>query len=360
MPKVSVLMPMYNSAKSVTYSIDAVLNQTLNDVEIVVVDDCSPDNEYELCKEKYKDDNRVILIKQETNQGPAAARNKALEIATGDYITYLDSDDGMIRDALENLYNTAIKYNADVVHTTGCYLPVHKPDVYDMMSVSEDFYIHKDKDKDPVSEITLLTDDLSDRVDNFILGKYNGNVWGKMFRRSFLIENKIEFANLKMSEDTIFALECLLKAKTYVLYPYKCILYRFIGDSLSRGTKTSGFMVKTLDAVFGGNIAINDRLNTIEYFNDNKEYRDKILNYINNVMDLYYTVPTYQTVGRDAILKDTKIDEIWDKYFGNQSTFIKMYFYDRLDKMEKIPDIAGASPTYEQCLELLKNNKVTG
>lgn len=357
MPKVSVLMPMYNSEKSVTFSIDAVLNQTLQDVEIIVVDDCSPDNEYELCREKYKNDDRVVLIKQEINQGPAAARNKALTVAKGDYITYLDSDDGMVKEALENLYNTAVKYNADVVHTTGCYLPVHKPDVYDMMSVPEDFYIHKDKDKEPVEKITVLSNDIAERVDNFIKGKYNGNVWGKLFRRSFLLENNIEFANLKMSEDTIFALECLLKAKTYVLYPYKCILYRFIGDSLSRGSKSTSFMVKTLDAVFGGNIAIVDRLNTIDYFKENKEYQEKILNYINYVMDMYYTIPTYQVVGKEAILKDPKIDAVWERYFGEQACFMKIYFYDRLDKMEKIPDIAGASPTYEQCLALLKNNK---
>lgn len=357
MIKVSVLMPMYNSEKSVIYSIDAVLNQTLQDIEIIVVDDCSPDNEYELCKEKYKNDDRVVLIKQEINQGPAAARNKALTVAKGEYITYLDSDDGILKEALEKLYNTAIKYNADVVHTTGCYLPVHEPNVYDMMSVNEDFYIHKDKDKEPVKEITVLTDDIAKRVDNFVLGKYNGNVWGKLFKRTFLLENNIEFANLKMSEDTIFALECLLKAKTYVLYPYKCILYRFIGDSLSRGKKSSSFMVKILDAVFGGNIAIVKRLNTIDFFNENNEYKEKILNYINYVMDMYYTIPTYQVVGKEVILNDPKIDAVFKLYFEEQACFMKMYFYDRLDKMEKIPDVAGALPTYEQSLELLKMNK---
>lgn len=357
MPKVSVIMPMYNAVKSVTYSIDAVLNQTMQDVEIVVVDDCSPDNEFEVCQEKYKNEPRVILIKQETNQGPAAARNKAFEIIKGEYVTFLDSDDGMISGALETLYSVAKKYDADVVHTTGCYLPVHKPDVYDLMSVHETHYLHQDKDKNPVKETTVLTQDLKERINGFINGEYNGNVWGKLIRTQFIMENNIRFANLKMSEDTIFSFECLMKAKTYVLHPYKCILYRIMGDSLSRGSKTSAFMVKTLDAVFGGNEVLEKCMNTVPFFKECPEYIDIVFNYINYAMDVYYTIPTYQSVGREAIEKDPKIKALWKKYFGAQASFIEMYYYDRLDAAPKVVDIAGAQPTYEQCLALLPQNQ---
>jgi glycosyltransferase involved in cell wall biosynthesis len=357
MPKVSVIMPMYNASKTVTYSIDALLNQTLSDIEVIVVDDCSPDDEYEICSEKYKDEPRVVLVKQEKNQGPAAARNAAFGIAKGEYITFLDSDDGMVKEGLEKMYNVAKEYDADVVHTTGCYLPVHKPEVCDMMSVPEDFYIHKEKDVNAVSKITVLSDDLAERTDRWIAGEYNGNVWGKMIRKSLIMDNNIRFANLKMSEDIIFAFECLMKAKTYVLFPYKCILYRIIGDSLSKGNKNSSFMVKLLDATLGGDEALSKRMETIPFFVENTNYRKKVLKYVDDAMDSYYITPTYQSVGKEALLGDEKMAAIWERYFGSHASFAERYFYEKQDSAAPAPDLMGNILTYEHCMKLLEKQQ---
>ncbi len=89
-PIVSVIVPAYNASKTINKCIDSILNQTLKDIEIIVINDCSQDNTLEILKE-YK--NKIILIDNEKNLGPAGSRNKGLDIAKGKYIGFVDSDD---------------------------------------------------------------------------------------------------------------------------------------------------------------------------------------------------------------------------------------------------------------------------
>lgn len=354
MPGISVIMPMYNASKTVTYSIDALLNQTCKDIEILVVDDCSTDASLALCKEKYKDEPRVVLLKQDKNGGPAVARNRAIEEAKGEYITFLDSDDGIVREGLERMYETAKEYDADVVHTTGCYLPVHKSDVADIMSVPQDHYIPQDKDRNPVSETTLLSEDFAERLNGLIRGEYNGNVWGKMFRRSFLIKNNIRFASLKMSEDVLFSFECLMRAKRYVLLPYRCILYRIVGESLSRGNRDIPFMLKILEATFSGDDAFMEKMNNIPFFAEHPEHKDAVMKYLDDTMDMVYLTPGYQEVGGEKLKGDARVHELFQKHFGSHAAMFERFFYAKMDKEPPVPDYLIGEITYETLLAQLK------
>ena len=359
MPKITVIMPAYKAAKTITYSIDALLSQTFKDIEVLVVDDFSPDDTYDVCMEKYKNEPRVIILRQEKNQGPAAARNRAIEEAAGDYITFLDSDDGIVPDALETLYEAAQRYDADVVHSSGFYAPVHKPEVMDMMTVPKDHYIPVERDVPPVLDTTVIVDDFERRFNGWIKGEYNGNVWGKLFKTSLLRDYNIRFADLKMSEDVLFAFESLMKSHTYVKLPFKSVVYRMIGESLSRGKKDVAYMLKLLEATFDGNICFKEKMMTIPYFKENPDRMDDALRYVNEAMDAYYITPAYQAIGEDVLKKDSRIHEIFVKFFNDNAIFMERYFYMKENAKAQVPPEFYEEFTYEKGmnqLNELKNN----
>ena len=351
---ISVIMPVYNASRTVIYSVDSVLKQTYHDLEMILVDDCSTDGSYDLCREHYKNDSRVKVIRQEKNSGPAAARNKGIELARGEYVTFLDSDDGMLPETLELFAKAAAEYDADVVHTVGNLIPVAAPTPDDIMSVPAERLLTNVADTDAPSAVTVIGSDIHDRIDGFLSGRYKGNVWGKLFRKSFLTENGITFSHLKMSEDTIFSLECLLKSKTYVQIPECLIIYRMFGESLSRGKKTAAFFAKILDATLGGNEVICEKLSGIPYITENPSELTRIFTYVADAMENVYVRPAYRIVGREAIEADENICRIWEKYFGGNAVLLKKTFYDAHDNYPPVPDYFSENDFYSQCEEALK------
>ena len=113
MPEISVIIPVYNVEKYIARCLDSVINQTFKDIEIICVDDCSPDNSKEIIK-KYP----VKLIERKINGGLSAARHTGLYEAEGRYIYFLDSDDWIAPDFLEKMYNAIEKYGQKAVCTT--------------------------------------------------------------------------------------------------------------------------------------------------------------------------------------------------------------------------------------------------
>ena len=113
--KVSIIIPVYNTEKFLERCLNSVLNQTLRDIEIIVVNDGSKDNSLEIIKRFIQIDDRIILIDKE-NEGLTKTRNRGLEIASGKYIYNLDSDDYLEEDTMfEELYNKCEKDNLDMV-----------------------------------------------------------------------------------------------------------------------------------------------------------------------------------------------------------------------------------------------------
>lgn len=111
-PKVSVIVPIYNVEKYLDRCMQSVLNQTLKDIEIIMVDDGSPDNCPSMCDEYARKDNRIKVIHKK-NGGLGFARNSGLEIATGEYVAFIDSDDFIDTSMYETLYNTAKTHGLD-------------------------------------------------------------------------------------------------------------------------------------------------------------------------------------------------------------------------------------------------------
>lgn len=98
---VSIIMPSYNTAKYISAAIESILNQTYENWELIIVDDCSTDNTDEILTEYAKKDSRIRYYKNEKNSGAAVARNRALRQAKGKWVAFLDSDDLWEKDKLE-------------------------------------------------------------------------------------------------------------------------------------------------------------------------------------------------------------------------------------------------------------------
>ena len=115
MPKISVIIPVFNTEKYLQRCLESVLNQTLSDIEIICINDCSADNSLGILREYSAKDKRVKIINFTRNQGAAAARNAGIKEAGGEYLGFIDSDDYIEPDFYENLYKKAVKTGADII-----------------------------------------------------------------------------------------------------------------------------------------------------------------------------------------------------------------------------------------------------
>ncbi len=195
--KISVVMPIYNAGDYLRPALDGVLNQTLEELELICVDDGSTDHSLEIIKEYQQNDERVRIITQ-NNAGPSAARNKGLARARGKYVIFLDADDFADYATLEKLYELAEEQSLDIA--------VCKFDIYnDRKSRFED-NIRSDH-----GEIFEGADWVSkNEHPDVILSCTTGYVWNKLFLREFLIEKELKFdTELRVFEDTHFVVTAL-------------------------------------------------------------------------------------------------------------------------------------------------------
>lgn len=220
--KISIIVPIYNVEKYLDRCIQSLLNQSLEDIEIILVDDGSPDGCPTMCDEYAKLDDRIKVIHKE-NGGLGYARNSGLEIATGEYVAFVDSDDFVDRRMYEKLYIEAKKNDLDI-----CYCG---------------FYRHypngKVKGKKEVTEETLFIG--RQEVDTFLLDmvgppptyhsdvKYMMCVWKAIYRRELTKRYNIRFCSERVfvSEDILFHLDYLPKAERIGFLPehlyYYCV-----------------------------------------------------------------------------------------------------------------------------------------
>ena len=117
-PLVTVIIPAYNCTNTVERSIESVLNQTMPDFELIVVDDASQDKTFEIISEMAKKDLRIKILKNDCNIGVAATRNRALKIASGKYIAFLDSDDIWAKEKLKKQIALLEKTDGDICFTS--------------------------------------------------------------------------------------------------------------------------------------------------------------------------------------------------------------------------------------------------
>ena len=197
MPKVSVIIPIFKAEKYIEKCAKSLLNQTLDDIEYIFIDDCTPDNSIDILREIVKQfpsrRENVRIEKMPTNSRLAAVRRYGILLATGDYIVHCDSDDWVDIDLYEKMYIEAVLSNSDVV-----FAPI--VDEYVNLSSLRKFKHLPEIGKDIVSEW------------------YSTNIamysWNKLVKRTIYIENDIlPFEGINMWEDNGLMLRVLYHAK---------------------------------------------------------------------------------------------------------------------------------------------------
>lgn len=299
MPKVSIIIPVYNMEKYLRQAMDSVVNQTLKDIEIICIDDCSTDNSLMILKEYAEKDNRIILIEQRINQGQGAARNMALDMAQGDYIMCLDPDDWLELDACEIAYNQISKNGNDFVifNHRQCHEKTKKAVVakYTM---------------EPFLDIIDCPNiELKNVKKNFI--RQGGISCNKIYNRKFLNDNNIRYGLERMGQDGVVFIKCIINAKTISIIN-KPLYNRRLHDNNT---------IYRSDYKYGTLIAEKNMYNEMK-----KKEVDK------NIFNFYLEKYMYKMV--DCYERHTKKDKSVAKEYYKEIRKMALFLYNNEDLSE--------------------------
>lgn len=190
--KVSIIVPVYKAEKSILRCTQSILNQSYKDIELIIVDDGSPDKSGEIC-DRYKRKKNVVVI-HEKNLGVSHARNVGLQRATGDYIMFCDSDDYFENNLIKKVINATLKYDSDI--TIFGYFSETKNNKFNSSVVMPSEYVTK-------SEI----------IRHFTLdNEFGGYPFNKLYKRKILRDASFP-ENIGILEDTYFLCSALKYAK---------------------------------------------------------------------------------------------------------------------------------------------------
>lgn len=233
--KITVIVPVYNVENYLDKCLDSVIKQTYKNIEIIVVNDGSTDNSGEICQEYAEIAYRIIYIEQE-NAGLSAARNTGLDNMSGDYVTFVDSDDWIEQDYLETLYKKIVEYQADIA--VGNYYSFNESEGMFYFHISGDSYYEKVYDNVSIFENLYESHEMK----SFALI----SAWGKLYKAGLF--DHLRFDIGKLGEDGYLNQKIYLLAEK-IVYIHKGIYsYRIRNSSLSR-TWTEKWMHALVDAM---------------------------------------------------------------------------------------------------------------
>ena len=214
---------MYNVEKQLEDCLDSVVNQTLKDIEIICVNDGSTDKSSDILREFARKDDRFTIINQD-NQGAGAARNKGLKIAKGEYLSFLDADDFFKLDMLEKAYDYSSENSLDIV-------------VYGVKTFNDKTSEIKKIDYD-IQRKYLPEKDIFNYKDfsKYVFNTFKNWTWNKLFKRSFILENNIQFQELFRTNDLLFTCKALVKAKKISVLDVPLVYYRVGHEFHSQNT----------------------------------------------------------------------------------------------------------------------------
>lgn len=216
-PKVSIIIPIYNPGEYFIKCLDSAVNQTLDDIEIICIDDGSSDQSLEILQDYAKNDSRLKIFHQK-NSGAGSARNNGINKANGEFIVFLDSDDWIDKEMCEKLYHHAKKLDADLVLFDVIW---HHSDYDEFVS-----YFKDDKFKQDYNSFVFNREFIKDKVMEPSLGV----IWSKFYKTSFIKENNIEFSTYKIYNDVAFHFKSILLAKKIAFLPETLYHYIKIGQ----------------------------------------------------------------------------------------------------------------------------------
>lgn len=315
MPKVSAIIPVYNTEKYLEKCLDSVCNQTLSDIEIICIDDCSTDGSLEILKDYAQKDNRIKLIEFKENKGAAAARNEGIKAATGEYIGFIDSDDYPETELFyEHLYNNAKEKDADI--SKGAY---------------------KDSETGYIDE--TINAKILENKNNFC-----STYCSAIFRNDFIKGNSIKFPELRDMEDPVFAFNCALKANKVEIVPECNLIITKREDSITAKIPTFEQIkdkIKGLEIIF--DLDVHKKVpQVLSYWfatvimdslcNKNLRIEEYVLY---KCADLYKTMQNNQTF-RDELNKSDRTLSVFFDSYKIQTPFLPKEIKKEIDKYDII------------------------
>ncbi len=282
MPKVSVIVPCYNVEKYVAQCIESLVSQTLKDIEIILVDDGSPDNSGKIC-DKYKVRDGRIKVIHKKNGGVSAARNDGLKEASGEYVIFVDSDDYVPQNALKVLYQKAMSTSSDIV-------------LGDVIRLTDD----GKEEYAQLFDTTFTTSDreLIDALVATVLYKHYcplppktgaafgyGGPWNKLVRRQLLLDHHLSFdESVKgLFDDILYSAHIMAAAKTVSYVNEAVYYYRLLGGTITQSYK------KAMPEIAGAIIAA--ATNFVQQYKDNAVLKEAYYAFVIRILS--FSLPRY-------------------------------------------------------------------
>ena len=300
MPKVSVVVPVYNTEKYLGKCLDSLVAQTLSDIEIICIDDKSTDGSLDVLKVYSNQDNRIKIIEFKENKGAGAARNAGIDAATSEYVGFVDSDDYVDVDFYEKLYQKAVETNADIV----------KGNLYYSMDGAiryTPYFNLKEVKENKVAFIHVPT---------------------AIFKKDFLCTANLRYPeDLKYSEDSVFEVEASLKANKIELEDRVAYYYITRNESLNktqlvtmnRIQEIEKSVCRVIDILNASDLtkedylyAISKRCNYLSVFIQRKNTPDEVKEYVKKAEKNIISKVKYPFEFRQLMMKQ-KVQDMWNQ-----------------------------------------------
>ncbi|AGK95887.1 glycosyltransferase family 2 protein [Clostridium pasteurianum] len=299
MSKISIIVPIYNVEKYLEKCLDSILGQAFKDFELILVDDGSPDNCGSICDRYLKLDSRIKVIHKE-NGGLSSARNAGLDIAVGEYIGFVDSDDWVDANMYTRLYSIAKETDADIVQCR--------------FKKSYDEKINNIKTNTNKFELIDKFKALNNLIAYGEMHVQMVVAWNKLYRKSLF--NEIRFPNGKIHEDEFTTYKLLYKSNKVALTENELYYYRQTSNSIMNAK----FNKKRLDYLE----ALEETLSFFKKVNNEYLYNMTTIRYVDNLKKYYFKCEDLLQDNEETLRKiKNNYDEIFKEYISNSSFGVK-------------------------------------
>lgn len=254
MEKVTVIIPVYNAKKYIKKCMESVIEQTYENLEILVIIDGATDGSKEIIEEYAQKDTRIKVVNRE-NRGIFYTRIEGIKKATSDYLYFLDADDWMEKDTIEIMYQYKEKYQANIVRC-------------------QNYYKDEDEKVGQEQEIKCLkTEDYNEKLYPKLFGTYDfASIWNQLIEKKWFEELEESDYEINFGEDYLLNLKLYKNSKTVVLVPDYLYHYRTNDMSITNQQNYEG-LLKKLESAYKSHLEIINRIKQYEDIREQEKYQ---------------------------------------------------------------------------------------
>ena len=335
-PKISIVMPMYNVEKYIKQSLESILNQTFNQYEVIIIDDCSTDNSISIVeKMTAKFNGKLQLIKRSKNSAaPGILRNIGIGLSQGKYLLFMDSDDVITKTALEELYKAAEETQADVLHEEKFLITKDRSEELTNSTPLISISWERKDENGFVTKNTTISENIVDRLQRYSQGQFYWNTWSKLFKRDFMIKNNIVFPDLFSADDMVVCFKALCLAKNYVRIPNIIYFYRIRQGSIAHHDRQmEDHLQRQVKIIIDGTKCLNEFMKDFEVFDEHPEFKQNVLDifireHFRHLRQIYANTPVHEInkILYKEFLTASNVDASLISYFFSEANLFRVLF----------------------------------